>query len=311
MTQSNVLLGKAQTSLATLLASPFLDKAAMADDCLEVFGDYNWTAKPGLNDNDKARWDSLHEKGQNGDMLAQELPEFFSLTDADDNLHIFYQITEAMQLLRDIETHSKRLNKMVDNEKATIEATSKAAAASLLFDLESGDLNEEAANELPHDLIFDAVMLSSSLSINVNGNAYDLEPYSESLTNDDAIQLLTDAQTMVEHELTQQCLSLSERAISLALLDQTFTFSLKDETQGVEGDVVGYINNTQSLGLALKFSGYSDCNSADDKGSVVYIEKLDGELRVLVYADINSEEPTHIIPLREARNSARIENESE
>ena len=52
---------------------------------------------------------------------------------------------------------------------------------------------------------------------------------------------------------------------------------------------------------------YGDKGSADGFGSVAYLEVLDGCLRLIVFADINQEDPTHIIELEGARESARTD----
>lgn len=51
--------------------------------------------------------------------------------------------------------------------------------------------------------------------------------------------------------------------------------------------------------------GYGDAGSADGHGSPVIIENHCGELRVIVWGDINSQEPTHVIGLDGARESQR------
>ena len=84
-------------------------------------------------------------------------------------------------------------------------------------------------------------------------------------------------------------------------------FTLKDECGRKEKDINGFVDNKINLGIALHFSGYSDFCSADDNGTPVYIEKYDGDLRVIIYADINQEEPTHVISLESARVEKREE----
>ena len=59
-------------------------------------------------------------------------------------------------------------------------------------------------------------------------------------------------------------------------------------------------------GIDISPEGYGDMTSEDGMGCPVYLEvhPEDG-LRLLVWADINQENPTHIIPLEGAKESAR------
>lgn len=67
----------------------------------------------------------------------------------------------------------------------------------------------------------------------------------------------------------------------------------------------------ESFGVALYADGYGDQGSAPGHGSPVYLELHQGVLRVLVWADINAEEPTHIIDLKDARESNRLPTPTE
>lgn len=62
-------------------------------------------------------------------------------------------------------------------------------------------------------------------------------------------------------------------------------------------------------GVSLYAEGYGDCGSAEGHGTPVFIELYKGELRVLVWADINQEDPTDIIPLGGAREDRRQPDE--
>lgn len=53
--------------------------------------------------------------------------------------------------------------------------------------------------------------------------------------------------------------------------------------------------------------GYGDLGTTPGHGSPVIIELYKGVLRVIVWADINQEDPTHIIELGDARESERRE----
>ena len=55
--------------------------------------------------------------------------------------------------------------------------------------------------------------------------------------------------------------------------------------------------------------GYGTAGMEDGYGCPVFLERWEGELRVVVFADINSEDPTHIISLEGARESKRKQEE--
>jgi len=57
--------------------------------------------------------------------------------------------------------------------------------------------------------------------------------------------------------------------------------------------------------LGLQIEGYSDCCSNDSKGMPIYLENHSGKLCLVVFADINQEDPTHMISLCNTRNEAR------
>jgi len=86
-------------------------------------------------------------------------------------------------------------------------------------------------------------------------------------------------------------------------------FELADE--GNKEATVGGKIEINTFGISLIFNGYSDCASIDDEGVPVFVEYYDGKLRALIYADINSEEPTQVIDLAGARNDKRILEKNE
>lgn len=57
--------------------------------------------------------------------------------------------------------------------------------------------------------------------------------------------------------------------------------------------------------VQLGFDGYGDAGSAEGHGRPVTVEYYGNQVRVLVWADINQEDPTHIIPLDEAKEEKR------
>ena len=79
---------------------------------------------------------------------------------------------------------------------------------------------------------------------------------------------------------------------------------MADMGDGHDGEVSGTIEINQ-LGIFLKFDGYGNCNSEENDGEVIWIEFYEGELRVLVWGDINKEDATHRISLEGALESKR------
>ena len=59
--------------------------------------------------------------------------------------------------------------------------------------------------------------------------------------------------------------------------------------------------------ISIGFDTYGDCGTAEGYGRPVAIELYDGELRVLVWSDVNYEDPTHIISLAGAKEASRRE----
>jgi hypothetical protein len=57
--------------------------------------------------------------------------------------------------------------------------------------------------------------------------------------------------------------------------------------------------------VVIGADGYGEKNGTPDSGGPVVIELYEGQLRVIVWGDINSEDPTHIIPLDGALETAR------
>ncbi len=62
------------------------------------------------------------------------------------------------------------------------------------------------------------------------------------------------------------------------------------------------------LGVSFFADTYGDHTSAEGHGSPIFLELCKGHLRLFVWADINREEPTHIIDLDGAREDRRIES---
>lgn len=84
-------------------------------------------------------------------------------------------------------------------------------------------------------------------------------------------------------------------------------FELQDGAEGHDGNriVIEVELEKNGYGLAIKPSGFGDHCSEDGYGYPVLIELFEGKLRVIVWDDINEEEPSHVIDLAGAKESNR------
>lgn len=81
--------------------------------------------------------------------------------------------------------------------------------------------------------------------------------------------------------------------------------TLKDVSGGKRSILVGVRGEGDNAGLLIRPDGYGCCNCDDGTTGPVYLEVHEGRLRLIVWADINDEEPTHIIDLEGAREERR------
>ncbi|PSF35977.1 hypothetical protein C7H19_14615 [Aphanothece hegewaldii CCALA 016] len=84
---------------------------------------------------------------------------------------------------------------------------------------------------------------------------------------------------------------------------QKLPFILKDSVsqQSVRGKVA-HINN----GLEIYFDGYGNYSCEPTSGSTILIEVFEQSLRVIIWGDIQQEDPTHVIELDGAREALRV-----
>jgi hypothetical protein len=61
------------------------------------------------------------------------------------------------------------------------------------------------------------------------------------------------------------------------------------------------------LGISIYAQGYGDNWSVEGRGIPIWIDYRDGDLRVYIHGNINSENPTHVISLANAREDRRLE----
>ncbi|MAG28112.1 hypothetical protein CMI47_21510 [Candidatus Pacearchaeota archaeon] len=62
-------------------------------------------------------------------------------------------------------------------------------------------------------------------------------------------------------------------------------------------------------GIGVTIKGYGDALTEDSHGSPIFIENRNGKLFVCIWADINQEDPTHVIDMSEALENNRKESE--
>jgi hypothetical protein len=89
-------------------------------------------------------------------------------------------------------------------------------------------------------------------------------------------------------------------------MDMSFTLrDVNDERQ--DEIVTGSVRvEKDNLGLLIRVAGYGDHCSADGEGCPIILERHQGTLRLVIWGDINAEDPTHIINLEHAREDARL-----
>jgi hypothetical protein len=81
---------------------------------------------------------------------------------------------------------------------------------------------------------------------------------------------------------------------------------LSDARETGDGtDAVSVAVEKHNLGLGIKIEGYGCWD--DDDAAPIFIERYDGVVRVLIWDNINQEDPSHIITLEGARHEERIE----
>jgi hypothetical protein len=86
---------------------------------------------------------------------------------------------------------------------------------------------------------------------------------------------------------------------------KTVKMSLADIGNGTGEQPVEIV--ATPLGVSIYAQGFGDNWSVEGRGIPVWIDFRNGDLRVYVWANINSENPTHVISLANAREDCRIE----
>lgn len=73
------------------------------------------------------------------------------------------------------------------------------------------------------------------------------------------------------------------------------------------GSSLNCVVQISDRGITLSFDGYGDKLSNPGYGEPILIENRDGVPHVVVWSDINQEDPTHTISLVDASEEKRIE----
>jgi len=84
-------------------------------------------------------------------------------------------------------------------------------------------------------------------------------------------------------------------------------FEIKDVAQ--EGSIKGEIK-IGAHGIYIKLDGHGEKNMPPGYGEPVMIEFYDDQARVIIWSDINDEEPTHHVRLDGAKEEKRLPDET-
>jgi hypothetical protein len=76
---------------------------------------------------------------------------------------------------------------------------------------------------------------------------------------------------------------------------------IKDETGGTQSIRI----EAHDRSILICPEGYGEKSAKDGEGAPIMIEKYDGKLRVIVWSDINLEDPTHTIEMEGAKEDNR------
>lgn len=136
--------------------------------------------------------DAQSDRGESGESISSEETE----REAEHLFGLHEGIIPVCQKNKAVTLSSKTPESIIK--------ASKTAAANCVFDLESEEKNAQASEALTAETIFDAVQLSSSLGVNVDGQRYLIEPYWPFISDDNALEILEDVRHSVEAELLRQ-----------------------------------------------------------------------------------------------------------
>lgn len=103
---------------------------------------------------------------------------------------------------------------------------------------------------------------------------------------------------------TQHVESVRQRLQSCLITDK-FNIPFKLEEKAHDGPSISGNLLLEGVGLSISFDGHTDCDSEYSKGFPVFLELYEGEVYTRVYANAATDEPTHNICLKNARNEYR------
>lgn len=90
---------------------------------------------------------------------------------------------------------------------------------------------------------------------------------------------------------------------------RTLRVTLTDTGSGVGEQEIKIF--ASPLGITIQPENYGDKTSDIGHGTPIWFELRDGELRLVVWSNINEECPTHVVSLSGAREDQRLPNPEE
>ena len=99
---------------------------------------------------------------------------------------------------------------------------------------------------------------------------------------------------------------MTEPFFPYALKDsRTLQGQLADPEPVENSQPIPFMVEADDRNIVIGFDGYGDANSSYGYSRPLHVEYYEGKLRLLVWSDINQEEPTHVIDMCGALESNR------
>lgn len=182
--------------------------------------------------------------------------------------------------------------------------------SNIIFDLEWGEYLGRSSTHSPGG-IYNRVDANRHWQLHhiENADSANMVDIDEVIRNLSGIEVQTIPE-LIANLKSKKVLSFEEQLQSLAddrttspiVNKQCFSFSVD---QSIGKGQSGYIETV--TGLGIHFHGYGDMTSCDNSGTPVYFDIIDDDLHLVVFDDINQEEPSHIINLKGAQLDKRLE----
>lgn len=126
------------------------------------------------------------------------------------------------------------------------------------------------------------------------------------MKNTELIEALRDPDHKNYREVAEEAADLLEKLDKNPRMDIVLNEVLDPPNPPVPSNIKAHAVCEQGgLGLSIGLEGYGLCDMIDGSGDPIIIEFHNGEPRLLVWGDVNNEEPTHIISLQGALESSR------